>query len=208
MVKVKICGITNLKDAQDAVKAGCDSLGFVFYQNSPRYIVPFEASFIIKSLPRYIIKVGVFVNAREKTIKKIARICRLDILQFHGRESPGFCDRFKDYRIIKSFRLKGRIDLNAVLKYNTFAYLFDTFLKSRIGGTGKNFNWGFLTGKLSGIKKPIFLAGGLNEKNIQSAIRVVKPDWVDASSCLEKVPGKKDPKRVEAFIKAAKYGRL
>ena len=208
MVKVKICGITNLKDAQDAVKAGCDSLGFVFYQNSPRYIVPFKAGSIIKKLPNYIIKVGVYVNAREKTIKKIARICDLDILQFHGRESPGFCDRFKDYRIIKSFRLKGRMDVKAVLKYNTFAYLFDTFLKSKTGGTGKNFNWGFLTGKLSQIKKPIFLAGGLNEKNIQNAVRTVKPDWVDASSCLEKVPGKKDPKRVEGFIRAAKYGRL
>jgi phosphoribosylanthranilate isomerase len=207
MVKVKICGITNLKDARDAVKAGCDSLGFVFYQDSPRYILPFEASSIIKKLPKYIIKVGVFVNAREKTIKKIARICDLDILQFHGRESPGFCDRFKKYRVIKSFRIRGRINLREISKYDTFAYLFDTFLKSKIGGTGKNFNWGFLTGKLTAIKKPIFLAGGLNEKNVQNAVRAVRPDWVDASSCLEEAAGKKDPKRVKAFIKAAKYGR-
>jgi phosphoribosylanthranilate isomerase len=204
MVKVKICGITSLKDAQNAVQSGCDGLGFVFFKKSLRYITPRKAKYIIKNLAPGIIKIGVFANAREATIKRIARLCNLDILQFHGDESPEFCARFKDYKIIKAFRIKNKIELKNVLRYKSFAYLFDTFVKSKIGGTGKNFDWSLLTRELADIKKTIFLSGGLNEKNVSQAIKAVKPEWVDASSSLEISPGKKEHRKVKNFIKAAK----
>jgi phosphoribosylanthranilate isomerase len=203
MVKVKICGITNLEDALVAVDAGCDALGFLFYRKSPRYIAPEKAKRIIESLPPYIIKIGVFVNAKEKTVKRIARFCHLRLLQFHGNESPDFCARFKKYKIIKTFRVKNNVRLQDFLKYKVFAYLFDTFVKSKAGGSGKHFDWKLL-GSLCGIRLPVFLSGGLHAKNVQDAIRTAQPDWVDASSLLEKSPGKKDHLKVKEFIKKAK----
>ena len=105
MVRVKICGITNLKDAQAALDCGCDALGFVFYKKSQRYISPGKAKEIITQLPRKIRKVGVFVNAPVNRVKKIAKLCRLDMLQFHGNETPQYCRRFKGSKTIKAFRL-------------------------------------------------------------------------------------------------------
>jgi phosphoribosylanthranilate isomerase len=203
MVKVKICGITNLEDARASVDAGCDALGFVFYKKSPRYIAPERARWIIKHLPPYIIKIGVFVNAREKSIRRIAKLCGLKILQFHGNESPQFCAKFKDYKIIKAFRVGDSIDLKELLKYKVFAYLFDTLIKLKIGGTGKKFNWELIS-RLDGLKCPIFLSGGLHAKNVKEAIKTVHPDWVDACTCLEMRPGKKDHKQVREFVSAAK----
>lgn len=200
MVKVKICGITNLEDARASIDAGCDALGFVFYKKSPRYITPRKASQIIKQLPRHIFQIGVFVDVKEKMIKQIAKICNLDMLQFHGNESPEFCQRFKNYKIIKAFRIKNRIDKKNLLKYKTFAYLFDTFSKSKLGGTGKNFNWKLIR-HLDKIKRPIFLSGGLNENNVKEAIEIINPDWVDVSTSVELRPGKKDQRKIREFIK-------
>ena len=202
-MKVKICGITNLEDALAAVEAGYDALGFVFYKKSPRYIEPEEARDIIKKLPKNIIKVGVFVNEEENNIRKIARLCKLSLLQFHGNESPNFCKKFSDYRVIKVFRIKDKIDLSKILSYNTFAYLFDTFAKSKFGGTGQSFNWDLLK-PLSGIKQPIFLSGGINANNVREAIKLACPAWVDVSSSVEIKPGKKDYGKVKKFIKTAK----
>jgi phosphoribosylanthranilate isomerase len=203
MVKIKICGITNLEDAEVAIESGCDALGFVFYKKSPRYITPQQAKDIIKQLPKRGIKVGVFVNSREETIKNIAKFCGLDILQFHGNESPKFCNKFKGYKIIKVFRIKDKIDLRRILKYKTFAYLFDTFVESQPGGTGRRFNWHLLR-LSSGIKQPLFLSGGLNKSNVKRAIEIAQPDWVDVSSYVEIRPGRKNHKKIREFIKAAK----
>ena len=203
MVKVKICGITNLEDALACANAGTDALGFVFYKQSSRYIAPEKARAIIKQLPANIIKIGVFVNSREKTVKRIAKTCGLDILQFHGDESPEFCRRFKSYKVIKAFKVAGHIPEEKIMKYRIFAYLFDTHSNSQAGGTGRAFDWRLL-GHLGHIKQPIFLSGGLSEKNIRAAIETTRPQWVDISSHLELRPGKKDHKKVEAFIKAAK----
>ncbi len=209
MVKVKICGITNLEDARASVENRCDALGFVFYRKSPRYIGPEEASRIIKRLPRRIVKIGVFVNAREETVKRIAKLCRLDILQFHGNESPQFCRRFNRYRIIKAFRVNKKIDAGHILRYKTFAYLFDTFVKSKIGGTGKSFNWGMMK-CINAIKQPIFLSGGLSVKNVKTAIREACPDWLDVSSSLEIKPGKKNHRKIREFMKRVRklQGRI
>ncbi len=203
MVKVKICGITNLEDALDSLDAGCDALGFVFYENSPRYITPEKASRIIKNLPRRVLKIGVFVNAREKTVKRIARLCGLDMLQFHGSESLKFCGKFKGYKIIKAFRVKDKVAPQEILKYKTFAYLFDTFVKSKAGGTGKNFSWK-LVRHIDGLTRPVFLSGGLTAQNVKKAIEAVHPEWVDVSSSVEARPGKKDYKKVKEFIESAK----
>lgn len=203
VVKVKICGITNLQDALAAVNAGCDALGFIFYKKSPRYIAPAEAAELIRQLPKGMVKIGVFVNSSEKTIKRIAKFCRLDMLQLHGNESVKFCQKFKDHKVIKVFRIKERLDLEKILKYRTFAYLFDTYRKDSIGGTGKKFDWGVLK-YLPCIKQPIFLSGGLSKDNVLEAIKTVHPDWIDASSSLESSPGKKNLRRVKEFIRVAK----
>ena len=202
-MKVKICGITNLEDAKASIDAGCDAIGFVFYKKSPRYIEPEKAKEMIKQLPGRIIKVGVFVNSKEKIIKDIARSCSLDILQFHGNESPQFVRKFKGYKIIKAFRVKDRIDLEKVLKYKIFAYLFDTFVKSKVGGTGQKFDWK-LVGHINSIKLPVFLSGGLTAENVKQALNIVKPHWVDVSSSVEVKPCKKDHKKIRKFIETAK----
>ena len=207
MIKVKICGITNLEDALNSVKAGCNALGFVFYRKSPRYITPKKASRIIKHIPAHISKIGVFVNAKEKTIKRIAKLCNLDMLQFHGNESPEFCKKFKGYKIIKAFRVKDKMVPGQIIKYKTFAYLFDTFVKSKMGGTGKKFNW-MLLRHLSSFRKLIFLSGGLNAKNVKEAIKQVRPDWLDVSSSVEIKPGKKDHKKVKEFIEIVRKTAL
>jgi len=204
MVKVKICGITNLEDAKVAAEAGADALGFVFYKKSPRYIKPEKAGAIIKQLPERLRKVGVFVNAQEKTIKDIAKWSRLDILQFHGDESPEFCHKFKGYKVIKAFRIKDKTDLAKILKYKTFAYLFDTFVKSKVGGTGKIFDWKIIKRIMDKINRPVFLSGGLTKDNVKEAIKTLRPAWVDVSSSVEIKPGKKDHKKVKEFIKEIK----
>src|SRR3989338_1022631 len=207
MVKVKICGITNLEDAKNSINAGCDALGFIFYKNSPRYITQEKAEKIIKKLPQDIIKIGVFVNAREKTIRRVSKSCRLDMLQFHGDESPEFCRRFKGKKIIKAFRVKAKMDFRKVLKYKTSAYLFDAFVKSKIGGTGRIFDWNILRNQ-GMIKKPIFLSGGLHNKNVQKAIEIARPEWLDVSSWVEMSPGRKDRQKVKKFIRAVKSSIL
>lgn len=205
MVRVKICGITNLDDALAAIEAGCDALGFVFYKKSPRYISPEKASQITMHLPPQILKVGVFVDAKEKNIRRIAGLCGLDMLQFHGEESVDFCKRFGDYKVIKAFRVKKKVDFKNILDYKTFAYLFDTFVKSKAGGTGRSFNWALIR-HLGGFHRSIFLSGGLNAENVAEAIRKIEPEWVDVSTSVEIKPGKKDHKKLKEFIKIAKRG--
>ena len=203
MVKVKICGITNLEDALYAARLGADALGFVFYKKSPRYIRPEKAKAIIRQLPKFVKTVGVFVNAREQTIRKVAGNLKLDMLQFHGDESTQFCCRFKGFKVIKVFRVRDKITLSHISKYNVWAYLFDAFAKNRFGGTGRSFNWKLL-GCLGGLKKNIFLSGGINAGNVKRALRVFPVQWVDASSSLERYAGKKDPEKIRRFLKNAK----
>lgn len=203
MIKVKICGITNQDDAVASVEAGCDALGFLFYNKSPRAITPAEAASIIKNLPKQVIKIGVFVNEKESIVRRIAKLCKLDILQFHGEESAEYCRKFAGYKIIKVFRIRNKMDLSKVMKYKVFAYLFDTYVKGKKGGTGKQFNWSMVS-HLEGVKCPIFLSGGLTEENVKKAIKTVHPQWVDASSSLECKPGIKDHKRVKRFVGIAK----
>lgn len=201
-VKVKICGITNLTDALSAQNLGANALGFVFYPKSSRYILPEAAQKIISQLNKKIKKIGVFVNADPASVKKTAGICRLDMLQFHGDETPDFCRKFNKYKVIKAFRIKNEDSLKDIEKYPVDYYLFDTFKKDSFGGTGSNFNWDILKGLKT--SKPFFLSGGLNPKNIIRALKAARADWVDVSSGVEAKPGIKDKKLLRDFIDKAR----
>ena len=203
MVKVKICGITNLEDALASLFSGADAIGFVFCKRSPRFIDPLKARNISRLLPKNILRIGVFVDEKEGRIKKVAKLCNLDMLQFHGREDTQYCEKFKGYKIIKAFRINGKMDLGKISEYKTFAFLFDTFSKSKAGGTGRKFNWNLLQ-NMDKISGRVFLSGGLTSLNVKGAIKKLNPDWVDVSSSVESRPGKKDHKKIQQFIKAVR----
>ncbi len=153
---------------------------------------------IIDALPQSILKVGVFVNEEEKRIREILELCHLDMLQFHGDESPSYILKFRE-KIIKSFRIEDEDSLKDIPKYKASAYLLDTYSPKKYGGTGKVFNWDLaVKAKKFG---PIILAGGLTPDNVTEAIQKVKPYAVDVSSGVESSPGKKDPKKLEEFVK-------
>jgi phosphoribosylanthranilate isomerase len=128
-------------------------------------------------------------------------MCNLDILQFHGNESAAYCSKFNGYKVVKAFRVKEKLDLPEILKYKTFGYLFDTYSKKAVGGTGEKFNWNLLknTDKISG---QVILSGGLTSVNVLAALKKFHPDWVDVSSSVESSPGKKDHKKIQKFIEA------
>jgi len=203
MVKVKICGITNFEDAQTAVLAGCDMLGFVFYEKSPRYIRPDRAGDIISSLPGEVEKVALFVNEQKKTITDILnQIKEIDILQFHGDETPDYCNAFNK-RIIKAIRVKNKDSVKQMASYNVNFFLLDAFKKDVYGGTGENFEWK-LAKDAKAYNVPIILSGGLNPENVKEAIELVEPYAVDVSSGVEISPGRKDPELIKRFIQVVK----
>ena len=203
MTKVKICGITNIEDAESAVKSGADALGFIFFRNSPRYIHKNVAKEIIQGLPPFVSSVGVFVNEEETKIREISESCGLDILQFHGDESPDFCSLF-NRRLIKAFRVKEKKDLEIISSYKVSAVLLDTYYKDLYGGGGKAFNWQIVSMARSYYSERVILAGGLCPDNVLKAIQIVKPYGVDISSGVESEPGKKDHAKLEEFIRLAK----
>ena len=192
-----------MEDALAALFSGADAIGFVFYKQSPRFIEPLKASNISRILPKKILRVGVFVNEQEASVKKTARLCKLDILQFHGDESAEYCQKFKGYKIVKAFRVNGEIDLAKMQEYKACGFLFDTFSKAKAGGTGKKFNWNLLR-NIDKISGRVFLSGGLTSANVKSALKRLHPDWVDVSSSVESRPGRKDHHKIKKFIEAAK----
>jgi phosphoribosylanthranilate isomerase len=196
--RVKICGITNLADAQAAVEAGADLLGFIFYKNSPRRLTIPAAAKILKRLPASVLRVGVFANAAEELVTRAIGECGLGLLQFHGDEPPEFCTRF-GLMSMKAFRIRDAESLKELPKYPTEAWLLDAYSAENLGGTGKEFNWD-LAVEAQKFGKPIFLAGGLTPENVAAAVRKVQPFGVDVASGVEKSPGKKDHARVRAFI--------
>ena len=200
MVRVKVCGITNLQDASMAIELGVDALGFIFAP-SPRRISPEKARAIIRSIPPFVKSVGVFVNEELMTIRRIVDYCCLDLIQLHGNEQPAMCRELMPHTI-KTFRIKDESSLESVRAYcgRARAFLLDTYAEERHGGTGKTFDWG-LTMKAKGLGVPIILSGGLRPSNIQKAISTVGPYAVDVNSGIEASPGKKDPLLMKALMK-------
>lgn len=201
MVKVKICGITNLEDALTAVQAGADALGFVFCSASPRNVTPELAAEIIRQLPPFVQTVGLFVNESLATVNETADRCGLDIVQLHGEELPDFCAAVKR-RTIKAFRVKDANSLESMESYPTAAYLLDAWSPVAHGGTGHSFNWEIAAD--AAVRLPIILAGGLTPDNVAAAVQQVRPYAVDVSSGVEAAPGKKDATLVREFIQKAR----
>jgi phosphoribosylanthranilate isomerase len=196
--RVKICGITNLADAQAVIEAGADALGFNFYEKSPRYLGLPAAAEISRQLPPFVMRVGVFVNAPEDLVLRAIGECGLSFLQFHGDEPPEICTQF-GLMSMKAFRIRDAASLQELTKYPTDAWLLDAFSPDERGGTGEKFNWD-LAIEAQKLGKPIFLAGGLTPENIAEAVRKVRPFGVDVASGVESAPGKKDHTKVRAFI--------
>ena len=201
-VTVKICGITSEADALAAAEAGADAIGLMFYEDSPRHVTISQAKAISAVLPKHIVRVGVFVNAVESLISQVIIDCTLNIVQFHGDESPEDCGRF-NVMSLKAFRMQGPETLEAMQEFSSDGFLLDAHVENALGGTGETFNWD-LAVRAQELGRPIFLAGGLTVDNVAEAVAKVQPFAVDVSSGVESEPGKKDLAKMRAFVSAAK----
>lgn len=202
-VMVKICGITCVDDALKAVNAGADVIGFVFAA-SPRIVTPQTAYEIRKAIPNTVRMAGVFVDEDPLIVDLIAETCGLDLLQFHGVETPGYCARFRD-KAIKAMRVADPHSLDGIDRYDVHAILLDTFVEGQTGGTGQTFDWAIAAEAAKRAK--IVLSGGLTADNVAAAVRTVRPVMVDVSSGVESSPGVKDAAKMKAFVENAKKER-
>jgi phosphoribosylanthranilate isomerase len=197
--RVKICGITRVEDALAAVASGCDAIGLVFYEPSPRYIQPSAAAAIAMQLPPFIDAVGLFVDAEPNDVRGVLSRVRLDLLQFHGDESPEYCRQF-GVPYLKAVRVSP--DTNLLQYAASFAdakaLLLDTYMPGMAGGTGKTFDWNLVP---RDFPMPIILAGGLDAGNVGEAIRQLKPYAVDVSGGVEREKGIKDADKIAAFMR-------
>lgn len=202
-MRVKICGITNEADAAMVSRAGADALGMVFYPPSPRHVADFGlARAIVQAANPFISIVALVVNPDKAWLEELLSSVPVNLIQFHGDESPEFCESF--YRpYVKALRMKEGLDINSESqRYASSAgILLDTYKKGVPGGTGESFNWDLVPKQRA---RPIILAGGLDATNVAQAIAVAKPDAVDVSGGVEAGPGKKSVVEVERFITAAK----
>ncbi|MFI8479346.1 phosphoribosylanthranilate isomerase [Pseudomonas sp. NPDC078700] len=202
VVRSKICGITRLEDARVAIAAGADAIGFVFYPKSPRAVTIEQARAIIAELPPLVTTVGLFVDMPREQLQQLLKQVPLDLLQFHGDETPEQCEGFgRPY--IKALRVKPGDDVAELIAPYASAsgILLDTFVAGVPGGTGEAFDWTLVP---QGLEMPIILAGGLTPDNVMAAISQVKPYAVDVSGGVEASKGLKDSSKVQAFVKAVR----
>lgn len=194
---IKICGMTNAEDAMVAASLGVDALGFIFAP-SPRRVEPSAAREMIRRLPASVLKVGVFVNEALPEVQRIVAYCGLNMVQFHGQETPEYCRQIP-LPVIKAVRVKNMESLQEMEQYPLASILLDAWSPQKAGGTGKPFCWELA---LEACKKRNFiLSGGLNPNNVYQAIRKVRPSGVDVCSGVEKTPGKKESTKMCEFIK-------
>ena len=201
-VRVKICGITRLQDLHVACQAGADALGFVFYEKSPRHVTLDAAAALVRELPPFVQSVGLFVNAEPAFVEAVLRAVPLDLLQFHGDETPAACERFgRPY--IKAVRVTADTDLlKCAADFETArGLLLDAYVPGIPGGTGERFDWRLIP---ANMPKPIVLSGGLQPDNVTEAVQQVRPWAVDVSSGVEASKGIKDPHKTAQFIAKAK----
>lgn len=197
-VKVKICGIRSLEEAEAALDEGADALGFNFWPRSPRYITPRSALEIIARLSPMASFVGVFVNEDAGRILEIASELQLSAVQLHGDESPEYCSRLASIKAIKAIRVGQDFDLSVIERYSVAMVLLDSDIRGSYGGTGRRFDWRIaLEAKRLA---PIILAGGLNTENVWDAITHVRPAAIDVCSGVEAEPGRKDLNKLRSFM--------
>ena len=196
--RIKICGIKHLDDALKAVECGADAIGLIFVEKSPRYASLTDARLIAESLPPFVTVVGLFMNPTEEEVREALKVVPINLLQFHGEESPAFCDQF-DTPYIKVLRMRENVNIIAFAQEysNASGILLDTY-HEKGGGSGESFDWNLIPEEVS---FPLILAGGLNPENVAAAIEKVKPYAVDVSSGVESGPAVKDHKKIEQFIK-------
>ncbi len=195
---VKICGITRLEDALAAVRAGAHAIGFVFYAPSPRHIAPAAAGAILRVLPPFITSVGLFVDAPADAVRATLAQAPVQLLQFHGAESPAFCRQFgRPY--MKAVRMGPEVDLLQYARdyHDAKALLLDAYVEGLHGGSGVAFDWSRIPGDLP---LPVIVSGGLTVENVGDAVRRVRPSAVDVSSGVESARGIKDAAKIAAFI--------
>ena len=203
-VRVKVCGITRSEDALSAIELGADALGFVFWSKSTRSVTPDIVRQIEATLPPFINKVGVYVDPTTGWVKETSAAGCLSLLQFHGDESPEFCDQFS-LPYIKAIRVKDGIDLlqYATRYRNARGLLLDTYTAGMPGGTGHVFDWALVPQDLP-LPLPVILSGGLNPSNVASAIKQTRPWAVDVSSGVEATKGIKDKTKMAAFMQGVR----
>jgi phosphoribosylanthranilate isomerase len=202
VVRSKICGITRIEDALAAVAAGADAIGLVFYAKSPRAVSVEQAAAILQALPPFVTSVGLFVDMPRAELQALLQRLPLDLLQFHGDESPADCEGHgRPY--IKALRVRPGEDVAAAMAPYAGArgILLDTFVEGVPGGTGATFDWSLVPRQAS---KPIILAGGLEAGNVAAAIRQVRPYAVDVSGGVEASKGIKDAGKIRAFVQAVR----
>jgi phosphoribosylanthranilate isomerase len=204
MTKVKVCGMTNLDDAQHAASHGAWAIGLIHDRESPRYVAPEVAEEIGAALKRRCEIAGVFVNPTLEEVIDAAERENLTLLQFHGEEGPSFCTeaaRRTGAKVMKAMRVTSAADVQAAEAFRTDFHLFDAYWHGVHGGTGRSFDWDLVAKRRS--KVPMVLAGGLSPENVAEAIELVHPFAVDVVSGVEAEPGRKDHAKVEAFLEAA-----
>jgi phosphoribosylanthranilate isomerase len=197
--RVKICGLTRLEDVRVAISCGVDAIGLVFYPPSPRAISVDQARELVRDLPPFVTVTALFVNEQHCRIEQILGQLRIDLLQFHGDESPSQCDRYKR-PWIKALRMREGLDLmREKARFRAASgLLLDAYTPGLPGGTGSRFDWRRIPAPLRG---EIILAGGLDAANVAGAIREVAPYAVDVSGGVERSKGVKDAKKIAAFMR-------
>ncbi len=203
MTSVKVCGITNLEDARQAVGLGAWAIGLIFDARSPRACPPEAAEEIAAEFRRRAWIAGVFVNATLDEVASAADRCSLGMLQLHGDEGPAFCReaaRRTGARVMKAVRVRDAASIRALEPYGVDYHLLDAHVEGRPGGTGETFQWDLAATHDRSV--PVVLAGGLTPENVGEAVAVVHPFAVDTASGTEAAPGRKDPAKLTAFFRA------
>ena len=204
-LKIKICGITRLRDALDACDLGADLLGFNFVAGSPRYLNPYKAREIMAALPPFVLRVGIFADEEPEVLNDMITFLPLDLVQLHGGETASFCRKVRG-PVIKAVGVAEADDLKGLDEYGVSAYLLDARIdddeKGLRGGKGRVFPWD-LARDFSRAHR-VFVAGGLKPENVALAVRTLAPFGVDTASGVESEPGIKDRTLMERFIRAAR----
>ena len=198
MTAIKICGITRTQDALAAAGCGANAIGLVFYAQSPRYVTPERAAELIRVLPPFVMSVGLFVDAVAREVTQTLAQARVDLLQFHGNESPAYCRQF-GVPYLKALRVRAGLDLLQYARdyHDAKALLLDAYVEGTHGGTGATFDWALIP---KNLPLPVVLSGGLTPENITAAIQAVRPWAVDVSSGVELQKGVKDAAKIAAFV--------